>query len=44
MRRVRAPELFNLGGTLLATCLSFGGRRHLAPPWAHKWCPTPKEN
>ena len=44
MGRVRVPELFILGGTLLAACLLFGGRRHLAPPWAHKWFLTAKES
>ena len=41
---VLALELFMPGGTLIAACLLFGGRRHLAPPWAHKWFLTAKES
>ena len=41
---VLALELFMPGGTLIAACLLFGGRRHLVPPWAHKWFLTAKES
>ena len=41
---VLALELFMPGGTLIAACLLFGGRRHPAPPWAHKWFLTAKES
>lgn len=44
MGRVLVRELFILGGPLLAACLLFSGRRHLAPPWAHKWFLTAKES